>query len=230
MKTKVATAIGIVIFVAMLSSQAVAQQKTVRACQEEWRANKAANQTAGITEKAYVAQCRSGGSAAQQTPSTAPTATTAGSPAAKTAKACREEWRANKDENQAKGITEKAYVEQCRTGTATAPTPIAPAPTSTAPSTIPSPTSTGQKTVRACREEWRANKAENQANGITEKAYVEQCRTGAATAAPTPAIPPPTSAAYSALKMSSKQVIVIPSKSVPIISAPFAQSGRERKV
>ena len=196
MKMKVGTAIGVAIFVAMLSSQTVAQQKTVRACQEEWRANKAANQAAGITEKAYVAQCRGGGAAAQPTPAAGPAEPTAAPPGAKTAKACREEWRANKAENQAKGIMEKAYVEQCRTGAATAvPTPAVPPPSSAAPSTIPSQTSTGQKTVRACRDEWRANKAENQAKGITEKAYVEQCWTGAATAAPTPAAPPPTSAA-----------------------------------
>lgn len=43
-----------------------------------------------------------------------------------------------------------------------------------------------QKTVKACRDEWRANKDENQRNGITEKAYVDKCRAGiAATSAPT---------------------------------------------
>jgi hypothetical protein len=30
----------------------------VKACQEEWRANKAANEAAKITEKDYVAKCR----------------------------------------------------------------------------------------------------------------------------------------------------------------------------
>jgi hypothetical protein len=40
------------------SSSAYAQQKTEKACQEEWRANKAANQAAKITEKAYVEKCR----------------------------------------------------------------------------------------------------------------------------------------------------------------------------
>src|SRR5258706_281911 len=45
-------------------SQTPSPQKTVRACQEEWRANKAANQASGITEKAYVAQCRGGGTTA----------------------------------------------------------------------------------------------------------------------------------------------------------------------
>src|SRR5476649_2693331 len=40
------------------SSSAYAQQKTEKACQEEWRANKAANQAAKITEMAYVEKCR----------------------------------------------------------------------------------------------------------------------------------------------------------------------------
>jgi hypothetical protein len=37
-------------------------------------------------------------------------------PPPKTTKACRDEWRANKDTNQTKGIAEKAYVTQCRAG------------------------------------------------------------------------------------------------------------------
>ena len=47
-----------IVGVFLLSLPAVAQQKTVRACQAEWRANKDANQAKGITEKAYVTQCR----------------------------------------------------------------------------------------------------------------------------------------------------------------------------
>jgi len=49
------------------------------------------------------------------------------------------------------------------------------------------PAATQQKTVKACQEEWRANKADNQAKGITEKAYVTQCRGGAAATTPAPA-------------------------------------------
>jgi hypothetical protein len=129
--------ISAIVGVSLLSLPAVAQQKTVRACQAEWRANKDANQAKGITEKAYVAQCRGG---ATTTTTTAPTA--APPPAAggqKTAKACRDEWRANKAANQASGITEKAYVAQCRSGgTVVAPAPApAPAPTRT---TTPAPT------------------------------------------------------------------------------------------
>ena len=67
-----------------LSSGAVAQQKTVNACQEEWRANKAANQANGVTEKAYVAQCRGGAAPVQPTaaPATPPAPAPTAAPAA----------------------------------------------------------------------------------------------------------------------------------------------------
>ncbi len=191
-----------------VSSHAVAQQKTVKACQEEWRANKAANQANGVTEKAYVTQCRGGAAPAQTTaapapPPPPPPAPTAAATGQKTAKECREEWRANKAANQANGVTEKAYVAQCRGGAAPAQTTAAPAPPP-APAPAPTAAATGQKTAKECREEWRANKAANQANGVTEKAYVAQCRGGAApaptTAAPTPppAAPPAPTAAPAA--------------------------------
>jgi hypothetical protein len=57
------------------SSLAVAQQKTAKACLEEWQANKATNQAKGVTEKAYVAQCRAGGAPAQPTAAPATPAT-----------------------------------------------------------------------------------------------------------------------------------------------------------
>jgi len=140
-----------------LSSNAIAQQKTAKACQEEWKANKAANQANGVTEKAYVATCR--GSAAPTSaaaPAVAPAPSAAAPEAAsgqKTAKACQEEWRANKAANQANGVTEKAYVATCRGGAAPtttaapavpAPTaaPAAPAPTAAAPPAKQSPSST----------------------------------------------------------------------------------------
>jgi hypothetical protein len=103
----------------------------------------------------------------------------------KTAKACAEEWRANKAENQAKKITEKAYVAQCRAG-AESSVPSAPS------ATVPRPTTTTEKTAKACAEEWRANKSENQTKKITEKEYVAQCRTGGVVSRPT--LPPPTDA------------------------------------
>ena len=74
-----------IVGVSLLSFPAVAQQKTVKACQEEWRANKDANQAKGITEKAYVTQCRAGGSAAK--PASAPALPPLHRPAKKTATA-----------------------------------------------------------------------------------------------------------------------------------------------
>src|SRR5205823_10106362 len=106
---------AIIIIVAAGSYPSLAQQKTARACTDEWRANKAANQASGITEKAFVEQCR--GMAAQPATATgaAPPSGTAGpAMAQKTVKACTEEWRANKDANRQAGITEKAFVARCR--------------------------------------------------------------------------------------------------------------------
>ena len=76
MKTRLVTIMcAALIGVAALSSHAFAQQKTVKACQEEWQANKAANQAKGILQKDYVAKCRAAGTAAPPAPAaTAPTA------------------------------------------------------------------------------------------------------------------------------------------------------------
>ena len=130
---------------AALPSPVVAQQKTVKACQDEWRANKADNQAKGITEKAYVAQCRTGSPSAR--PASAPAAAPASTPSAaaptptKTVKACQDEWRANKAAYQAAKVTEKAYVNKCRAGEAVAlPTPPAPVPTPAPTTAAPAPT------------------------------------------------------------------------------------------
>jgi hypothetical protein len=113
---------------------------------------------------------------------------------AKTAKECRAEWTANKAANQAKGITEKAYVEECRAekpkaaSTAKEKASTAKEKESTAKekasSKMAAPAGGEKKTVKECQEEWRANKAANQAKGITQKAYVEECRAGTAAIKP----------------------------------------------
>jgi hypothetical protein len=58
-----------------------------------------------------------------------------------TVKACRAEWQAHKAENQAKGITEKAFIDQCRGAEvpATTPTATKPAPTAVTPAAAPKP-------------------------------------------------------------------------------------------
>lgn len=81
----------------LLSVPAFAQQKTVKACTQEWQANKDANQAKGITLKAFVADCRAGKTTTaqptlfptqQQTqapPQTQPRSTTGAAPPAATA-------------------------------------------------------------------------------------------------------------------------------------------------
>jgi hypothetical protein len=49
------------------SSLAIAQLETAKACLEEWRAHKATIQANGVTQKAFVAQCRAGGAPTQRT-------------------------------------------------------------------------------------------------------------------------------------------------------------------
>jgi hypothetical protein len=173
-------------------SPAFAQEKTAKACQAEWRANKADNQAKGITEKAYVAKCRGGDSAAKPAPAPAATTakekmekktTAAAAPAAteKTAKACRDEWRANKADNQAKGITEKAYVTQCRAGTAAAQPAPAPAPekkATAAPAPAPAP-APEKKTATAPMAPPPAATAPTGVNQYTTEAQAKgRCGTG----------------------------------------------------
>ena len=105
----------------------------------------------------------------------------------KTVAACTKEWQANKDANQAKGITLKAFVTQCRGGAAQ----TKPAPSTAAAKPAAAPATDGQKTVKACTDEWRANKDANQAKGVTLKAFVADCRAGKATTAQPTLVPPP---------------------------------------
>jgi hypothetical protein len=166
---------------------------------------------------------------------------------AKTAKACTEEWRADKAGFQAKGITEKAYVTECRAGGAATPTvapapaPAAPKPTVAAPA--PAPARAGQgKTAKACTEEWRADKAGFQARGITEKAYVTECRGGVTavpTAAPAPApaapapkptaaTPAPAPAPATAERPAQAPVARAPSSGTPAGAGQFATEAQAK--
>jgi hypothetical protein len=184
--------------------------KTAKDCTAEWRADKAGMQARGVTEKVYVEQCKGGTEPTAAAPAAKP-AETPPSPAprqatatgSKTAKDCTAEWRADKAGMQARGVTEKAYVEQCKAGVAPAASAPPPKPTAATPPTPAAPppstsTSSSQKTAKECTAEWRADKAGMQARGVTEKAYVEQCKAGGAMPSatapeqkPTAAAPPP---------------------------------------
>ena len=118
---------------AFSATPSFAQKKTVRACQEEWRANKAANEAAKITEKAYVAKCRAEAAkpAAATTPTAAPAApaapqaTAKPTPAAKKPadgrqaeyareRACGADWRTDKAAGKIPaGMTWPKYWSEC---------------------------------------------------------------------------------------------------------------------
>src|SRR5689334_23479461 len=92
--------------VAALAVPASAQQKTVKQCNEEWSANKAAIQASGKTKKEFVAQCRGVPAAGATAPvSPAAPAGTAQPAGRKTARECNDEWTANKAAIQASGKT-----------------------------------------------------------------------------------------------------------------------------
>jgi len=187
---KIAVVCSAFIGLAFLASPAFAQEKTVKECQTEWRANKADNQAKGITEKAYVAKCRGGDSAAKPAPAPAASTaaqkktTAAAAPAAaqKTVKECQTEWRANKADNQAKGITEKAYVTQCRAGTAAAQPAPAPAPekkTTAAPAPAPAPAPEKKTATAPAAPSPAASTTPTGANQYTTEAQAKvRCGTG----------------------------------------------------
>jgi hypothetical protein len=87
MKTSIVTMLCVAAFgICAVSAPAFAQQKTEKACKDEWQANKAANQAAKITEKDYVAKCRADTAAAKPAAPAAAPAPAAASPAAAPAK------------------------------------------------------------------------------------------------------------------------------------------------
>src|SRR5205814_10592566 len=77
-----------------------------------------------------------------------------------------------------------------------------------------------QKTVKECRAEWQANKAENQAKRITEAAYIAQCRTGPSSAA-TP-MPPATATSPATAPATAPRTSSVPTPASPTGANPFA--------
>lgn len=98
--------------------------KTVKACDEEWKANKSSIQAKGIKKKDFVASCRSESDTA--TPPAKRTSAPRSEPSStggQTAKACEEQWKANKPAIQASGKHKKDFIAECRAGVATNTTP-----------------------------------------------------------------------------------------------------------
>ena len=114
------------IFVALAFSAtpSFAQKKAVKACQEEWRANKAANEAAKITEKDFVAKCRAEAATPAATTTTAAPAAPPKAVAKKPSdpkqaeyareRACGKEWKAEKAAGKVQaGMTWPQYWSEC---------------------------------------------------------------------------------------------------------------------
>ena len=171
--------------------------KTVKACEDEWKANKSTIQASGKKKTDFMTECRA--ETASTEPATAPAAQRAPAassnpPAAaprvrsaKTIRACAAEWTANKASLEASGKTRKDFITECRAGTETT--------AAATPSTEMTPRmahAAGKKTVKACEAEWKANKASIQASGKKKTDFMMECRTEptstqAAAPAPQPA-------------------------------------------
>ena len=140
------------LFGLLMASPAAA--KTAKECRAEWSAHKAENKAKGVTEKAYVAKCRG---ETEKPKAAKKTKEKAAEKKAKESKETKKEKAAEKKESKKKAAKESKTEKK-------------------------KAAASGKKTVKECEAEWRANKAANQAKGITEKAYVAQCRAGTAMA------------------------------------------------
>jgi hypothetical protein len=106
-------------------------------------------------------------------------------------KNCREEWRASQAALRANGMTEKVYVSECQgaAGNASAQSPASPdSQTNPASATLPHATAGETLKVKACVEEWRTKRrtkrGTDELKGLTEKAYIEQCRSASTSPVP----------------------------------------------
>jgi hypothetical protein len=116
-------------FVSLSFVPALAQQ-TAKACEEQWKSNKASIQASGKKKKEFIAECRGVSPTATAPAKPAPTSTSSTT----SAKACEEQWKASKTSIQASGKTRKVFISECRTGSAIAVAPAKPASTSATPS------------------------------------------------------------------------------------------------
>jgi hypothetical protein len=184
-KSSMKLAGSVLIGVAGLSLPAWAQNEALRTCRAEWRANQAGLRANGITQKVYVADCQTAATklGIATTGRSADPPGKAALKAQKTVKTCQREWFLNRIALRANGITQKVFVSDCQAAAAkvgtSAAAPVAadsPAKPAAAPNS-PTPDAASGK-IKACQEEWRTKRTADEVPGITEKAYVEQCRGG----------------------------------------------------
>ena len=139
----------------MLLSATSASAKTVRECNDEYAANKAAIQGSGQKKKDFITACRAGGetmpagTAAVPTGTQTPASRAAPEPSTtspvkgvKTVRECDNEYAANKAAIQGSGQKKKDFITACRAGSEVIPGGAAAAPAqsqSAAPRPAPLP-------------------------------------------------------------------------------------------
>jgi len=105
-------------------------------------------------------------------------------------KNCREDWRASQAALRANGINRKMFIADCKAAAAarsgaasTGPEPQM----NPASATLPATTAGETLKVKECVEEWRTKRrtkrGTDELQGLTEKAYTEQCRRGSTSSA-----------------------------------------------
>jgi hypothetical protein len=72
MRMRFFAALATSMLVGLAVASVPASAKTIKDCQKEWRADKAAMQAAGKTEKAYLAECHPPAAKAAASPTAAP--------------------------------------------------------------------------------------------------------------------------------------------------------------
>jgi len=108
-------------------------------------------------------------------------------------KNCREDWRASQAALRANGINRKMFIADCkaaaaaRSGAASTGPGLPEPQMKPASATLP-PTTAGETLkVKECVEEWRTKRrtkrGTDELQGLTEKAYTEQCRRGSTSSA-----------------------------------------------
>ena len=150
--------------------------KTVKVCDAEYAANKAAIQGGGQKKADFITACRAGtevipGGAAATTPATP--ATTVAPASVKTVKQCDAEYAANKDAIKASGLTKKDFVAACRAGTEVIPAAATTAPTTPAVTTPTTTTTTNAKPPKVTKPAPTATTTPTGANEFATEALAK---------------------------------------------------------
>jgi hypothetical protein len=177
---------------ALAAPSAHAATSAMKACNSEWKAEKANNTTNGVKYQDFLKQCLSKAGSTGTTTTTAPATPTATAAAKKD---CGKQWTKYKKDNPTATDKRKDWVAACvakETGgtmptTATATTATTMPNPATTTTTAPATTTTHNKKpktpgqiamdvrIKKCGQMWKDAKANNSTNGLKWPQYWSQC-------------------------------------------------------